>query len=103
MTFATRASFAYCEAFEQNKPDILLSDIGMPDHDGYELINRLRALPGGDTVPAIALTALARSEDQNRTLGAGFQMHVAKPVEAAELVAAVRKLADMQRVERQLL
>lgn len=87
-------------AFEQRRPDVLLSDIGMADHDGYELITRIRALPDGRTVPAVALTALARSEDRTRTLRAGFQMHVAKPVEATELIAVVRHLADLRRMER---
>src|SRR5579862_2219806 len=86
-------------AFEQCRPDVLLSDIGMPDHDGYELIARVRSLPGGRTVPAIALTALARHEDRTRALRAGFQMHVAKPIEATELVAVVRNLADLHRSE----
>jgi CheY-like chemotaxis protein len=77
-------------------PDVVLSDIGMPGHDGYELIERLRALPGGRTVPAVALTALARSEDRTRVLRAGFQMHLAKPVESHELVAVVQNLAALR-------
>jgi PAS domain S-box-containing protein len=84
-------------AFADFRPDVVLTDIGMPDHDGYEFINRLRALPGGRAVPAVALTALARSEDRTRALRAGFQMHVAKPVEATELVAVVRSLANLPR------
>src|SRR4029077_9188817 len=74
-------------------PDVVLSDIGMPEHDGYELVGRLRALPGGRIVPAVALTALARTEDRTRALRAGFQMHVAKPVDFAELIAVVHNLA----------
>jgi CheY-like chemotaxis protein len=74
-------------------PDVVLSDIGMPEHDGYELVSRLRALPGGRIVPAVALTALARTEDRTRALRAGFQMHVAKPVDFAELIAVVQNLA----------
>lgn len=76
-------------------PDVLISDIGMPDHDGYELIRRLRALPleDGGRVPAIALTAYARVEDRLKALRAGFQMHVPKPVELAELVTVVMSVA----------
>ena len=76
-------------------PHILLSDIGMPTHDGYELIRRVRALPGGDKIGAAALTALARNEDVDRALSAGFQTHVAKPVEPAKLVAITASLAGI--------
>ncbi|HEX4494859.1 MAG TPA: ATP-binding protein, partial [Thermoanaerobaculia bacterium] len=72
---------------ESWRPDVLLSDIGMPGEDGYELIRRVRELPpdrGGRT-PAAALTAFARGEDRRRALRAGFQMHLAKPVEIQEL------------------
>ena len=82
--------------FTQFTPDVVLSDIGMPEHDGYELITCLRALPGGRTVPAVALTALARSEDRTRALRAGFQLHVAKPVDFTELVAVVQNLAALR-------
>ncbi|MEO6004579.1 MAG: PAS domain-containing protein [Opitutus sp.] len=77
-------------------PHIILSDIGMPTHDGYELIRRVRELPGGDKVGAAALTALARNEDVDRALNAGFQTHVAKPVEPAKLVAVTASLAGIQ-------
>jgi CheY-like chemotaxis protein len=83
--------------FAQFSPDVVLSDIGMPGHDGYEFITRLRALPGGRSVPAVALTALARSEDRTRALRAGFQLHVAKPVDFTELVAVVQNLASLRR------
>ena len=82
--------------FGQFAPHVVLSDIGMPEHDGYEFISRLRTLPGGRSVPAVALTALARSEDRTRALRAGFQMHVAKPVDFAELVAVVQNLASLR-------
>jgi signal transduction histidine kinase/CheY-like chemotaxis protein len=74
--------------------DILISDIGMPGMDGYTLIRTLRerSSPNQRPMPAIALTAFARSEDRTRALLAGFQSHVAKPVEAAELIAAVASL-----------
>ncbi len=82
--------------FSQSPPNVVISDIGMPIHDGYELIARLRALPGGQSVPVIALTALARSEDRARALRAGFQIHMAKPVDFAELVAVVHNLAALR-------
>lgn len=82
--------------FTQFAPNVVLSDVGMPEHDGYELIARLRALPGGRTVPAVALTALARSEDRTRALRAGFQLHVAKPVDFSELIAVVQNLAALR-------
>jgi CheY-like chemotaxis protein/anti-sigma regulatory factor (Ser/Thr protein kinase) len=76
-------------------PHVLVSDIGMPGEDGYSLIRRVRALgPGkGGDVPAVALTAYARAEDRVKAVLAGFQMHVAKPVEPAELIAMVASLA----------
>jgi signal transduction histidine kinase/CheY-like chemotaxis protein len=82
------------EAIEKNRPQILISDIGMPDEDGYELIRKVRALPAerGGEMPAIALTAYARTEDRMRVLRAGYQMHVPKPVEFAELVAIIASL-----------
>jgi len=75
--------------------DLLLSDIGMPSMDGYELMRRVRALgPGSNAdVPAAALTAFARSEDRTRALIAGYHTHIAKPVEPLELAAAVASLA----------
>jgi len=78
----------------QSVPDVLLSDIGLPGEDGYELIRAVRArgLPA-NVLPAIALTAYARREDQRLALDAGFQAHVAKPVEPATLVAAVAEAA----------
>lgn len=76
---------------ERERPHVLVSDIGMPDVDGFELLRRVRALgqAGGGRIPAIALTALVRSEDRTRALRAGFQVHVSKPVEPSELVATV--------------
>ncbi len=84
------------EHFERSKQDILLSDIGMPEEDGYALIGKVRALEdkqGGGRIPAIALTAYARVEDRVRALNAGFQVHVPKPIEPVELVAVVASLA----------
>jgi CheY-like chemotaxis protein len=74
-------------------PDVLLSDIGMPDVDGYELIRRIRASESGASLPAVALTAYARRDDQARALRAGYQAHVAKPLHPGELVETVAVLA----------
>jgi signal transduction histidine kinase/response regulator of citrate/malate metabolism len=77
------------------RPDVLVADIGMPEEDGYSLIRTVRALPSdrGGSIPAAAVTALARPEDRRRALLAGFQTHVAKPVDVIELVATVASLA----------
>jgi signal transduction histidine kinase/CheY-like chemotaxis protein len=82
------------EALGRAVPALLISDIGMPEKDGYELIRLVRELPaeGGGKVPAIALTAYARVEDRMQALRAGYQMHVPKPVELAELVAVAASL-----------
>ena len=76
------------------RPDALISDIGMPGGDGYELIRavRQRELATGHRLPAVALTAYARSEDRLRAIAAGFQMHVAKPVEPEELITVIASL-----------
>jgi CheY-like chemotaxis protein len=77
------------------RPDLLVSDIGMPGADGYQLLERVRALrdPVLANLPAIALTAFARSEDRTRALRSGFVLHLSKPVESAELVASVASAA----------
>jgi PAS domain S-box-containing protein len=87
------------EALETSKPEILISDIGMAGEDGYELIRKVRALPveKGGKIPAIALTAYARVEDRLRALRSGYQMHIPKPVELAELVAVVATLVQRDR------
>jgi CheY-like chemotaxis protein len=73
------------------RPDVLITDIGMPEMDGYELLRRVRALQDAalQRIPAIAMTAFARTEDRTRALHSGFQVHIAKPVEPSELVATV--------------
>lgn len=83
--------------FREIRPDILLSDIGMPQRDGYELIRVIRSMrpEEGGGVPAAALTALARSEDRTRAMMSGFQVHVSKPIEPSELVAVVASLARL--------
>ena len=83
------------ELLTADPPDVLVSDIGMPGQDGFALIRLLRARPAvqGGKVPAVALTAYARSEDRLKVILEGFQAHLAKPVEAAELLALVASLA----------
>jgi PAS domain S-box-containing protein len=78
---------------EKFQPDVIVCDIGMPEQDGYDLIHRVRANPAIRDIPAAALTAFARPEDRKRSLLAGFQTHVAKPVDPAELTAVVASLA----------
>jgi CheY-like chemotaxis protein len=88
------------EALEQTQFDLLISDIGMPEIDGYELIRRVRRLESdtGKKIPAVALTAYARVQDRMRAILAGYSTHVAKPVEPHELVTVVASLAG--RLER---
>src|SRR5215510_2077633 len=83
------------EEIDRWRPSLLVSDIGMPDEDGYTLIGKLRALgpERGGGIPAVALTAYARSEDRMRALASGFQVHVPKPIEAGELVVVIASLA----------
>jgi PAS domain S-box-containing protein len=91
-TVVTAASAADAlVAIEQRRPDVLISDIGMPEIDGYELVRRVKAVAAktGTRFPAIALTAFARSEDRTRALFAGYAAHISKPVDAAELIATV--------------
>jgi PAS domain S-box-containing protein len=79
------------------RPDVLVTDIGMPGQDGYALIKEVRSLPlaAGGKTPAVALTAFARSEDRRRVIMAGFQMHLAKPAERDELIAVVASVAGL--------
>lgn len=84
-------------------PDLLLSDIGMPFMDGFELIRKVRELPPAlRDVPAAALTAYARAEDRTRALRGGFQAHLAKPIDPGELIAAVQTLAGREPIGREL-
>jgi CheY-like chemotaxis protein len=80
---------------ERERPAVLLTDIGMPDMDGYEFLKRVRALGAdrGGQVPAVALTAFARSEDRTKALLSGFMVHVIKPVEPTELAATIASVA----------
>ncbi|MDQ3198776.1 MAG: response regulator [Verrucomicrobiota bacterium] len=78
----------------ETPPDVIVSDIGMPEKDGLEMMRELRASAGPVAkTPAIALTAFARSEDRTRAMLAGYQMHLSKRVEPQELLAAVANLA----------
>jgi CheY-like chemotaxis protein len=78
-----------CETF-----DLIVSDIGMPGKNGYQFIEEVRSFPAsrGGTIPAVALTAYARTEDRLRALRAGYQMHVPKPIEYAELITVIASL-----------
>jgi signal transduction histidine kinase/ActR/RegA family two-component response regulator len=88
------AAEAMASVGDNNPPNVLVSDIGMPEQDGYDLIKQMRALPGdAGRVPAVALTALARAEDRKRALSAGYQKHVSKPVDPAELVSVIASRA----------
>ena len=94
---SAREALAAVSGEQQKRPDIVISDVSMPEVDGYDLIRRIRELPpekGGRT-PAVALTAYGRSIDRIRALSAGFQMHMPKPVEPAELATVVASLTGM--------
>jgi signal transduction histidine kinase/CheY-like chemotaxis protein len=82
------------ETLVEWRPDVLMSDIAMPDEDGYSLIGKVRSLPRdkGGATPAAALTAYARDEDRRRALDAGYQMHIAKPVTSTQLVTLISRL-----------
>jgi PAS domain S-box-containing protein len=82
------------ESLLNEKFDLLISDIGMPEEDGFSLIAKVRKLPAeqNGNIPAIALTAYARSEDRIKALRSGFQMHISKPVEHSELIAVAANL-----------
>lgn len=91
---AVDSARAALEALQQLNPNVLVSDIGMPQEDGYSLIRKVRMLDAaqGGRVPAVALTAYARAEDRTQALLSGFQLHVPKPVNPAELAAVVANL-----------
>lgn len=93
---------AALEIVETDRPDVLVADLGMPIIDGFELIQRIRAFDDAALrdIPAAALTAYARSEDRAKALQSGFEIHLAKPVDPAELVSAVQALARRRRSDR---
>ncbi|HEV2837632.1 MAG TPA: PAS domain S-box protein [Pyrinomonadaceae bacterium] len=91
---STKSAAEALRVFSDELPDILISDIGMPDEDGYEFIRKLRMLPpekGGHT-PAIALTGYASRKDRERALMAGYQQHMAKPIEQSDMITAIASL-----------
>lgn len=88
------------DLLKSQRPDVIVSDIGMPVRDGYELMRTIRELPiekGGGT-PGVAVTAFARAEDRVRAILAGYQMHLAKPIEPQELVVTIRSVVRSSRV-----
>ncbi|HEV7857364.1 MAG TPA: CHASE domain-containing protein [Pyrinomonadaceae bacterium] len=93
VTAASSASEAL-KILELSRPDLLISDIGMPDQDGYELMKRIRKLDlaSGGAIPAVALTAYARDDDRQRSKAAGYQVHLSKPVEPLELFRVLVQL-----------
>jgi CheY-like chemotaxis protein len=97
--FTADCADAAIALLQTSRPDVIVSDIGMPERDGYQLIRDVRSLDlnhGGRT-PAIALTAFARSEDRTRAMLAGYQMHISKPIEPQELVVTIKSLVESAR------
>jgi PAS domain S-box-containing protein len=92
VTTATTAAEAL-QALERSQPDILLSDIGMPKMDGYDLIRAIRASEQGQDLPAIAITAYAGELNQQSVMSAGFQRHIAKPIDSDQVILVIRELA----------
>jgi PAS domain S-box-containing protein len=95
ITFPASSAEQALSLIEREIPDVLISDIGMPGMDGYDLMRAIRALPNerAQRVPAVAVTAYARSEDKCRALAEGFQLHVAKPIEPTAFASAVARLS----------
>ena len=95
--FVVETAGSVSEAFDvldHFRPHVLISDIGMPEEDGYSLIRRLRRLESGESaIPSVALTAYTRAEDRCNALSAGFTTHMGKPVDPADLISAVANLA----------
>ena len=91
---STKSAAEALDALENDIPDVLISDIGMPDQDGYELIRKLRALPveKGGSIPAIALTGYASRKDRERALSSGYHQHMAKPIEQIDLISTIAAL-----------
>jgi CheY-like chemotaxis protein len=91
---STKSAKEALSVFDDDLPDVLISDIGMPDEDGYEFIRHLRSAPPekGGLTPAIALTGYASRKDRERALAAGYHQHIAKPVEQSDMIAAIAAL-----------
>jgi PAS domain S-box-containing protein len=98
VTTASSATEAL-RVLEHSLPDVLLSDLAMPDQDGYDLIRQLRSRPPerGGTIPAIALSAYTRPEDRARSIAAGFQLHVSKPVDPGDLISALAIMTGTEK------
>jgi PAS domain S-box-containing protein len=94
--FTASSAAEAIKEIERRKPDVLVSDLGMPKQDGYELIKEVRKMESADNstrIPALALTAYAKTEDRVRALAGGYQVHLSKPVEPAEFLLVVANLA----------
>ena len=91
---AVRSVVEALAAFDRMPPDVLVSDIGMPEFDGFDLIEAIRKRPPayGGRVPAVALTGFSRAEDRRHALASGFQVHVVKPVEPDEILDIIASL-----------
>ena len=96
---AVRSVREALEVLERERPDAMVSDIGMPDQDGYALIRQIRQHEGahGGFLPAVALTGYARAADRARILAAGFQAHVTKPLDPVVLAAAIATMTHPLR------
>ena len=94
MVISTSSAAEAMEKFAAAKPDVLISDIAMPDQDGYALMREVRNLPpqSGGLIPAIALTGYAGDRDKAATFAAGYQAHLAKPIEPSDLITAIEEL-----------
>ena len=97
LTRSVRSARAALQALETFRPQVLVSDIAMPEEDGYSLIRRVRALSAeeGGAIPAIALSAFQTDGDRKKALDAGFTLHLAKPVYPAVLLQAVISVAGL--------
>jgi len=84
------------ELLKREKPDVIISDVSMPDKDGYQFIHEVRQLSpeNGGRIPAVALTAFARAEDTAKAISSGYQKHLCKPVDSYELIRAIHHLVD---------
>ena len=92
---------AALDIFSQTTPDVIISDIGMPEVDGLTLMSQIRQLPEGKDVPAIALTAYAGEMDRQSSFDAGFQKHIAKPIDIPELIGAVTELLHHSTIDNE--
>jgi two-component system CheB/CheR fusion protein len=90
---ATTDAEAALAASRRTPPDVIVSDLAMPDMDGFEFIQRIRATPTLRSVPAIALTGSGMDQDVERALAVGFTAHILKPIEVHDLVEQIRQLS----------